>query len=140
MKKAIMAATVIAVIGLCGSAAVQAQESKRVYIVDHDSWEASSAAILNSGSGVATAQAGIRRVNTEQVNNLAKACSKIVVTSDPSKADLFVVWDTKTWQQTSWTGHQNEFAVYNRGGDLVGSGDAHTISGAAKDVCKILQK
>ena len=127
-------------LALCGSAAIQAQTSKRVYVVDHDSWEASSAAILNSGNGVATAQAGIRRVNTEQVNNLAKACPSIVVTSDSAKADLFVVWDTKTWQQTSWTGHQNEFAVYNRGGDLVGSGDSHTISGAAKAACKILQK
>jgi hypothetical protein len=32
---------------------------------------------------------------------------------------LVVVWDTKTWQQTSWSGHQNEYTVYDSKGDLV---------------------
>jgi hypothetical protein len=120
--------------------AVQAQTVRRVYVVDHDTWEASSTMILNSGNGSFTAHAGVRRVNTEQITNLAKVCTDITVTNDSSKADFFIVWDTKTWAQTSWTGHQNEFAIYNRTGDLVGAGESHAISGAAKDICKILHQ
>ena len=119
---------------------VQAQALKRVYVVGHDTWEASSSMILSSGSGSAVAHAGVRRANTEQIANLAKACTDITVTSDSSKADLFIVWDTKTWAQTSWAGHQNEFTVYNKACDLVGAGEAHAVSGAAKDIYKILHQ
>jgi hypothetical protein len=49
-----------------------------------------------------------------------------------------VVWDTKTWQQTSWSGHQNEYTVYDSKGDLVGSGAAHKMTNAAKEICGIL--
>lgn len=135
----------------------RAQNVKRVLVADRDTWEASSTSFLHgrqtaechqeagcgeNGSLTAEShsQAGIRRVNTEQVKNLNKVCPEVGITNNPAHADYFVVWDVKTFSQTSWTGHQNEFTIYNKAGDLVGSGDAHTISGAAKDICKLLQK
>ncbi len=134
-----------------------AQNAKRVLIADRDTWEASSTSFVHgsetaechqdSGCGEngsltagSRSQAGIRRVNTEQVKNLNKACPDLGITNNPARADYFVVWDVKTFAQTSWTGHQNEFTIYDKAGDLVGSGDAHTISGAAKNICKLLQK
>ena len=139
------------------TAMARAQNAKRVLIADRDTWEASSTSFLHGSetaechqdagcgeNGSLTAgsrsQAGIRRVNTEQVKSLNKACPEVGITNNPARADLFVVWDVKTFAQTSWTGHQNEFTIYDKAGDLVGSGDAHTISGAAKSICKLLQK
>ena len=106
----------------------------RVLIVDKDSFQAAGVAV----NGVAGFQAGVRPINTEQVKSFNKACPAITITSNPERADYIVVWDTKTWAQTSWSGHQNEFAVYDKAGDLVGSGATHKISNAAKDICKIV--
>lgn len=140
--------TLLLVVLACALSALAQQSTVRVYVADRDEWESSSVAYthaevnrdsgsLNSG---ARSQSGIRRVNTEQVKNLNKACPSVTITGDPSKADYFIVWDVKTWQQTSWAGHQNEYTVYQKDGDLLGSGDAHTISGAAKGICKALGK
>ena len=104
---------------------------KRVYVTDHESWEKASTLVAGTYSGA---------TRSEQIKSLAKACPEITITDDPARADLIVTWDSKTWQQTSWGGHENEFAVYNSSKDMVGSGAAHHIKNAAKDICKLLTK
>jgi hypothetical protein len=110
----------------------------RVFITDRDAWAESGTAVATKDSAIASFQAGIQRGHTEQVKTLSKSCLRVTITADKASADLVVVWDTKTWQQTSWSGHQNEYAIYNSKGDLMGSGAAHKMTNAAKDICGVL--
>lgn len=105
-------------------------EKPRVFVADRDSFEA-------SGSAVAV-KAGVRRFNSEQIGALSKSCPAIAVTNVREKANFLVMWDTTSWEQTSWSGYQNQFSIYAKNGDLIQTGKAHRVSAAAKDICKIL--
>jgi len=74
------------------------------------------------------------RYRLQAIKTLNHACPSLTITSSREKADFIVVWDIKTWAQTSWSGHQNEFAVYDKAGDLIKSGAAHKQTNAAKDI------
>jgi hypothetical protein len=114
---------------LCGLAIAAEKKPVRIYLTDHESWQQASSLVATTYSGA---------TKTEQVKTLAKACPEITVTGDPSKADFFLSWDSKTWQQTSWSGHENEFTLYNADKDVLGTGDAHHMKNAAKDICKMV--
>ena len=101
----------------------------KVYVTNHESWQQSSALVTGSYTGATRA---------EQTKTLAKGCPSITITDDQAKANYTVAWDSKTWQQTSWGGHESEFTVYNSANDMVGAGDAHHMKNAAKDICKLL--
>lgn len=107
-----------------------AAEKPRVFVADRDSFEASGNAV--------SVKAGVRRFNSEQINALNKSCPAVAVTSVRDSADFLVVWDTTSWEQTSWSGHQNQFSVYAKNSDLIQTGKAHRLSAAAKDICKVL--
>lgn len=74
----------------------------------------------------------------EQIRMLHQFCPDIQVTEDLSKADLVLRWESKTWQQTSWKGHQQEYTLYSPVKDVLGSGASHHIKNAAKDICKLI--
>lgn len=76
--------------------------------------------------------------NAQQISNLNKACPTVTIIGVKADADLMVVWDSKTWGETTWGGHQQEWFVYNPAGEVVASGMSHKISNAAKDICKAL--
>ena len=78
--------------------------------------------------------------NAQQIATLNKACPEIKIIADSKDADLIVVWDSKTWNETTWAGHQQEFVIYNPAGEVVSSGMSHKISNAAKDICKAIIK
>jgi hypothetical protein len=78
--------------------------------------------------------------NAQQISNLNKVCPAIKIVQSTVGADYIVAWDSKTWQETTWGGHQQEWFIYNPAGEVVASGMAHKISNAAKDICKALQK
>lgn len=115
---------------LVGSALGQSAKKVRVFVGSHESWQQASTIVASSYSGA---------THTEQIKTLAKECSAVTITDDSARADFFVSWDSKTWQQTSWGGHENEFSVYNAAKDLVGSGNAHHMKNAARDICKLLK-
>jgi hypothetical protein len=110
----------------------------RVLVIDRDSWTESGTSVATKDVATSSYLAGIQQMHTEQVKTLNKSCPAVTITVEKNNADLVVVWDTKTWQQTSWSGHQNEYTVYNSKGDLVGSGAAHKMTNAAKEICGIL--
>jgi hypothetical protein len=110
----------------------------RVLVIDRDSWTESGTSVATKDVATSSYHAGIQEMHTEQVKTLNKSCPAVTITVDKANADLVVVWDTKTWQQTAWSGHQNEYTVYNSKGDLVGSGAAHKMTNAAKEICGIL--
>lgn len=64
----------------------------------------------------------------------------IAITEDAAAADFIVRRESKTWQQTSWTGHQQEFTLLNRTKEVLGTGAAHHVKNAAKDICNLITK
>src|SRR5271169_1955323 len=113
-----------------------AQEKPRVYLVDRDEWKLSGGFAATETSAAGTIHAGVRRDYTEILKTFAQACPQVTFTDDRAKADYAVVLDHKTWNETSWTGHQNEFVIFNRAEDLIYSGATHNLKNAAKDSCK----
>jgi hypothetical protein len=108
----------------------------RVFVVDKDSWQESGGFTAANGTASGNYHAGVRHTSTEQIKSLNQACPALTITADKQSADFIIVWDTKTWAETSWSGHQNEYVVYNKKGDVIYTGAAHKISNAAKDICK----
>lgn len=113
---------------LCGMA--WARGKPRIFVATADP-SSSSAVTVSSYFGPS---------HGEQVRTLGQACSGIVITEDASKADFVLRWESKTWQQTSWKGHQQEFTLYSREKDVLATGATHNIKNAAKDICKLIEK
>jgi hypothetical protein len=116
---------------LLGTAWAGEKKSIRVFVGDHESWQQASTLVATTYSGA---------TRNEQIKTLAKACPAITITEDRASANFFLAWDSKTWQQTSWGGHENEFSVYNAAKDLIGTGAAHHMKNAANDICKLLTR
>jgi hypothetical protein len=131
-------AVALAALTLATAIVAQQKPTIRVFVIDLDSWTESGTSVVTKDVATSSYHAGVQQMHTEQVKTLNKSCPIVTITVDKAKADLVVVWDTKTWQQTSWSGHQNEYTVYNSKGDLVGSGAAHRMTNAAKEICGIL--
>jgi hypothetical protein len=135
---------VITCIVLCFAilAAAQQQPSTpqssgpRILVVDKDSWQESGGFVATKDGAAGTYNGNVRHISTEQIKSLNQACPSVTITAAADSADFIVVWDTKTWAQTSWSGHQNEYVVYNKHGDVIFTGASHKISNAAKDICK----
>ena len=113
-------------------ASVATAQTLRVYVAEQESWMGSP--------NLVTAAATNAPSRTEQIHNLSKYCSTVTITEDQSKADLIVVWESKSYQQTRWGGHEHEWTIYNPKKDLVASGADYHMKNAAKDICKALGK
>lgn len=112
----------------------------RVFLVDKDSWQESGGFAAANGTASGSYHAGVRHISTEQIKSLNQSCPAVTITADHKSSEFIVVWDTKTWAETSWSGHQNEYVVYNSKGDVIYTGAAHKISNAAKDICKAVMR
>lgn len=70
----------------------------------------------------------------ETTGSLVKACPELTITLDRDQADYTVVRDLGTgWKVQKLT-------VFNHNRDLIYSGNAHTVTGAAKDACTAIRK
>jgi hypothetical protein len=118
------------------TAPTSAQEKPRVYLVDRDEWKVTGGFAANGTSAAGSIHAGVRRDYTEVLKTFAHTCSQVTFTSDLANADYAVVLDHKSWGETSWSGHMNEYVIFNRAGDLVYSGAKDGMKNAAKDSCK----
>ena len=83
-------------------------------------------------------QLSVSSINPERAKTLSKACPDIIVSSSVSRSEYIIVWHNKSTENTKWGQHENEYAVYNRDGDLIGSGGTHLMGSVGKDVCKIV--
>ncbi|MGA6982781.1 MAG: hypothetical protein WCC95_03375 [Candidatus Sulfotelmatobacter sp.] len=110
---------------LCGCAMAQKQ---RVFVETADP----------ASSSAATVSTYYASSHGEQIRLLSQACPAIAITEDATGADFIVRWESKTWQQTSWAGHQQEFTLLNPSKEVLGTGAAHQVKNAAKDVCKLI--
>ena len=113
-------------------------EQPRVYLVDRDEWKLSGGFAATGTSAAGSIHAGVRRDYTEILKTFSRACPQVTFTGDRTKADYAVVLDHKTWMETPWTGHENEYVIFNRAGDLIYSGATDKMKNAAKDSCKAI--
>jgi|SRR5271165_7662346 len=132
MTKTLTLAVLTISLAVVQLAAQQPQQQPRVFLMNNDSFEMSAA------GGVAQGQ--VRPMSAEQTKDMSSGCPGIIITATREKADFVVNWKTKSWDQTSWAGHQNDFSVYNAAGDLIGTGQSHRASASAKDICNLIQK
>lgn len=112
----------------------------RAHITDRDTWQEEGGFVASNGAAVGHERAGMLRQNTELVKTFNQSCPAVTVTADKRAADYVVIWDHTDWQHTKWGGSQNQFTVYRGNGDLIGSGAAHKMPNAAKDICGIIAK
>lgn len=105
-----------------------AREKPRVFLSNQQSW-------IEASNLVAPA-ATYAPDRTEQIGNLAHYCPGAVITEDRAKADLFLVWESKSYQQTRWGGHEHEWALYNADKEVIATGAEYHMKNAAKDICK----
>ncbi len=117
---------------ICCAASLAQQPKPLIFVVDHDNYEVAAVA--------GAVQVGVRPAHSEQVKDLVEECPAVTITTDRNAADYVVDWTLKTWGQTSWSGHQNEFVVYDRKGTSIGAGETHRASMAAKDICRMIAK
>jgi hypothetical protein len=117
--------------------AVYASAQPRVFIGDRITYHESGFVSAANGTAVGSVQ-GSTRGNTEQVKTLNKACPAVTIVNSPETADFVISWESKTYQETPWGSHQQEFAVYKASGELLGSGGTHKIGNAGKEICRIL--
>jgi hypothetical protein len=127
-------------IAICASAAVvgQAQTAPakpKIYISNSEDWQKSGAFKTRTS---ASADAGAPdSAHLNEVSAMASQCSTVEVTSDPSKAEYILLWDTKAiWNALS--ARTNLLIMYTPKGDAVYSIRADTMSAAAKHVCSYL--
>jgi hypothetical protein len=114
------------------SAIAAAAQQPRVYITEQAPWL--------EASNLVTPAATYAPTRTEQIRNLAQYCPTVTITEDQAKADLILVWESKSYQQTRWGGHEHEWTLYNPQKDLLASGATYHMKSAAKDICKALTK
>ena len=122
------------------AAAQKPQDRPRVYITDRDSWKEFGWIVASNRHASGAISGRIVREHTESVKTFNRTCPDVTVTENKEKADFALVWDRTNWNETAWTGHQNNLALYKRNGDLVWSGASHRMTTAAKDACKAVLK
>lgn len=125
-------------VGFLITFAVVAQNKPRVLILDRDEWQVSGSVAGSNGTIVGHEEGRTVRSHTEETKSLNKACPNVTITLDEKLADYIIVWDHKTWAQTSWAGHQNEVAIYDQRKDLCATLAAHKMDSAAKNICKAI--
>lgn len=130
--------TLAGILTLMTVATAQGQQKPRVHITDRDAWQEDGGFAATKDAAAGHYSAGIVRQNTELVKTFNKSCPAVTVTANKQNAEYVVIWDHTDWAHTQWTGSQNEFSVYKANGDLLGSGSAHKMPSAAKDICKLI--
>jgi hypothetical protein len=107
----------------------------KIYISNSEDWQKSGAFKTRTS---ASADAGAPdSAHLNEVSAMASQCSTVEVTSDPSKAEYILLWDTKAiWNALS--ARTNLLIMYTPKGDAVYSIRADTMSAAAKHVCSYL--
>jgi hypothetical protein len=136
--------TLILLVVLASAASAQRRDTKRVFVAESATWEASGfnvgsasgSANLRSAQSSAGAfgisRAGIVKLTIAVMKQLYDHCQGVVVVDRPDSADYFVRLDHN---QTMWARH-DDMAVFDRAGEMVFVSSAHSVSKDVKRFCE----
>jgi hypothetical protein len=118
-----------------GTPAQTAPAKPKIFISNSDDWQ--KAGGFKAKMSAPTDNGAPDSAHLNEVSAMAAQCSETEVTSDPSKANFILLWDTKAlWNALS--AKTNLLILYTPKGDAVYSDRADTMSSAARHVCRYI--
>jgi hypothetical protein len=135
--KKIILAEILVLIGVPGFA----QEKSRIFITDSPSWSAAGGFGSANGTGAGAIAAGSSPQTVEVIDDFAKQCPSITVTSDKANADFIVLFDRDAAAKAKTVlARADKIAVFKKNGDLVYSGKTRSVMNGVKDACAALKR
>jgi hypothetical protein len=118
-----------------------AQEKPRIFITDSPSWSASGGFGAANGTGAGAMAAGSSPQTVEVIDDFAKQCPSVTVTSDKSNADFVVLFDRDAAAKARTVlARADKIAVFRKNGDLVYSGKTRSVMNGVKDACVAIKR
>lgn len=118
------------------SSIAKAQDKPRIFVTDSEAWQAVGGFGAVNGTGAGGMAAGSSPQTVEIINDFAKNCPAVLVTSNKENADFIVVFDRDAAAKAKTNlAKANKIAVFKRNGDLFYSGKTIVVSNAVKDAC-----
>ena len=69
---------------------------------------------------------------------LFQSCNTTIVTNVRDRADYVVTLDHEGGK--GWARKDNKFAVFNKEGDMVGSGSTRSLGNSVRDACQAMER
>ena len=80
-----------------------------------------------------------RRPQTAEIlKTFGESCQKVIVTNVRDRADYVVTLDHEGGK--GWARKDNKFAVFNKEGDMVGSGSTRSLGNSVRDACQAMER
>ena len=121
--KRVFLATAVAVLASVSASA--AENRIRVFVTDSNSWTMGG----GWGEGV-----GAAPQTAEIMKTFAERCSAVTITNNKEKADFVVTLDHEGGK--GYARKDNKYAVFNKDGDMIGSGSTRTLGSSVKEACR----
>jgi hypothetical protein len=117
---------------------ISAQERPRIFITDSQAWSAVFSFGIVTGTGVLAAGSSPQTV--EVIDDFAKHCPAVTVTSNKDNADYIVLFDRDgAGKAKTNLARADKIAVFSKNGDLVFSGKTRSVANSVKDACVALR-
>ena len=118
---------------------ISAQERTRIFITDSQAWSAVFSFGVVTGTGILAAGSSPQTV--EVIDDFAKHCPAVTVTSNKDNADYIVLFDRDgAGKAKTNLARADKIAVFSKNGDLVFSGKTRSVANSVKDACVALSK
>jgi hypothetical protein len=118
-----------------------AQEKPRIFVTDSPSWSAAGGFGVANGTGAGAMAAGSSPQTVEVIDDFAKQCPNVTVTSDKSNADFVVLFDRDAAAKAKTVlARADKIAVFKKNGDLIYSGKTRSVMNGVKDACAALKR
>lgn len=108
----------------------------RVYVSDSQSWETSGGFAANRDGAVGQSSGGARPQTAEIIKTIRERCPLVIVTLKRDNAAYVLLLDHEGGK--GGLRKDNKFALFNKDGDVIGSGSTRTLGNAVKDACQAL--
>ena len=111
------------------------QDKPRVLVTTSESWAAAGGFGGSNGVMSGAMSAGAKPQTVEVIDDFAKNCPGVIVTSNRQNANFVVLFD-----RDAGAAKRNKIAVFRKDGDLLYSGKTHAVVNAVKDACAAIGK
>lgn len=127
-----------ALVVILTAATFMAQEKLRVFVTDSQSWEMRGAAGASDGTGGGHFSGGARPQNAEIAKTFGERCPQVTVSINQEKANYIVTLDHEGGKGLARK--DNKWVLYNKDGDMIGSGSTRSLGNSVKDACEAIEK